>query len=524
MTRPGRATAIVLAVGALFCLARAHFVGISDPSEGRYVQIAWEMVTSGDWITPRWNGIPHLEKPPLAYWAGAVGMTVFGTNEFGARILSTLALITSAVLLAGIARRVAGPKSAPAAAAFCLLPYPVALGCALLTDGFLLLATVLFYDALFRRMEEGSRRALNVVPVALAIGTLAKGQAILLFTVLPFLFMRTGFFWEIFRPARLLLLLALVVPWIVAIQGRYPDFLALHTGKLAAFVATGKQHHHDPPYIYLVAVLAGMFPFTLWASRGIRGLPRPHARVLALWFGLPFVFLSLVPSRSWTYILSSTPVVALLGARGIELGAITKARLSDGRIGMAGGVIGLAVVLIGRGRFVPPDVVIVGLILSATFFVTGSTLWFLAKRSPRLTAVILSGLLTLGLAAATMADEPAFRIYRGLARRVGELAGPRGGVAIVAAKMPSVPFYLGRFVTVAALDDRLAKEALLWGGSPWFRPDLSIERVLRENRSDVIIVDGKWHAQFAPTRTVLHRAGEFVVLAPDSAPRDDPPR
>ncbi|MGH7162136.1 MAG: ArnT family glycosyltransferase, partial [Planctomycetota bacterium] len=87
---------LVLALGAALGAARAAVVGISDPSEGRYAQIAWEMAASGDWLVPRWQRIPHLEKPPLAYWAGAAGISLLGRNELGARLVPLLALLASA--------------------------------------------------------------------------------------------------------------------------------------------------------------------------------------------------------------------------------------------------------------------------------------------------------------------------------------------------------------------------------------------------------------------------------------------
>ena len=57
------------------CLIGAFvsFVGISNelwtPDEPRDAAIGRAMWESGDWIVPRLNGEPFLEKPPLYWWA-----------------------------------------------------------------------------------------------------------------------------------------------------------------------------------------------------------------------------------------------------------------------------------------------------------------------------------------------------------------------------------------------------------------------------------------------------------------------
>src|SRR3989442_5780891 len=48
------------------------------------------MVATGDWITPRLNGIKYLEKPPLHYWATAAAFTLFGEHQWTARLWSAL--------------------------------------------------------------------------------------------------------------------------------------------------------------------------------------------------------------------------------------------------------------------------------------------------------------------------------------------------------------------------------------------------------------------------------------------------
>ena len=43
----------------------------SEPDEARYAEISREMLATGDWVTPRLNGIPYFVKPPLLFWLTA---------------------------------------------------------------------------------------------------------------------------------------------------------------------------------------------------------------------------------------------------------------------------------------------------------------------------------------------------------------------------------------------------------------------------------------------------------------------
>ena len=59
-----------------------------DPDEGRYAEIPREMLATGDWITPRFDGLKYFEKPPLQYWATAAAYSAAGLTEWSSRLWS----------------------------------------------------------------------------------------------------------------------------------------------------------------------------------------------------------------------------------------------------------------------------------------------------------------------------------------------------------------------------------------------------------------------------------------------------
>ena len=58
--RPLLALIVIFALAWFGTLEQRRLI---NPDEGRYSEIPREMVASGDWLTPRLNGIKYFEKP-----------------------------------------------------------------------------------------------------------------------------------------------------------------------------------------------------------------------------------------------------------------------------------------------------------------------------------------------------------------------------------------------------------------------------------------------------------------------------
>ena len=51
------------------------------------------MLSSGDWVTARLDGVAYLEKSPLIYWMMAVSYRIFGVHDWAARLPLALSVI-----------------------------------------------------------------------------------------------------------------------------------------------------------------------------------------------------------------------------------------------------------------------------------------------------------------------------------------------------------------------------------------------------------------------------------------------
>ncbi len=65
------------------------------------------MSVTGNWVTPRLNGLKYFEKPPLQYWITAGAYRLFGIHEWTARLWPAAAGLL-AVLAIGIAGHALG--------------------------------------------------------------------------------------------------------------------------------------------------------------------------------------------------------------------------------------------------------------------------------------------------------------------------------------------------------------------------------------------------------------------------------
>src|SRR5687767_9360107 len=64
-----------------------------DPDEAHYAETTRELIATGDWWAPYYNGQPFFDKPIFFHQLQAVAMLVAGQNELGARLVPALAAL-----------------------------------------------------------------------------------------------------------------------------------------------------------------------------------------------------------------------------------------------------------------------------------------------------------------------------------------------------------------------------------------------------------------------------------------------
>jgi len=310
---------------------------LRNPDEGRYAEIPREMIASGDWVTPRLNGVPYFEKPPLVYWAVAACEEVLGPGEWSLRLTPALFALAGILTAYAAARRLYG-RDAGFWAAVVLgtsLLY-LALGELLILDMAVsvLMSATLFCFILGVREEPGAARRwlFYGLYASAALATLTKGLMGFLVTgAVMFLWLLVFGQWRRLRPLYLpsgaALFLAIAAPWHLIVSSRNPGwahfyFVYEHWER---FTSAG-HGRYQPFWFFIPIVLLGLFPWTgfLWGSlRGAlaggwrRRGENADAWFLATWAAFIFLFFSESQSKLIPYILPVFPPVAVLIGRWI---------------------------------------------------------------------------------------------------------------------------------------------------------------------------------------------------------------
>jgi 4-amino-4-deoxy-L-arabinose transferase-like glycosyltransferase len=339
---------VILFAAAVYAGCMVSPPSLMDDVDAVQAQIARNMLTSGDWVTARLDGIPYLEKAPLIYWLIAICFKMFGAYDWVARIPVVLAALALAWVTAAFGAWAFG-RRAGFYAGLCI---STCIGLFLFTrilipDVMLTASIALSMWAFLRAIDEEEPRGrlwALVLAASLGLSLLLKsligivfpvGAAIVYLGVTRQLFDRKT--WKrlhLFSGLAVVLLIA--APWHILATLRNPPYFdfTMHSapGEYHGFLwfyfineqllrflnlRYPRDYNTVPRYLFWLLHLAWLFPWSVYLPAAIKLNYRPSdragkAHLLALcWTGFILVFFTFSTTQEY-YSMPCYPALALL--------------------------------------------------------------------------------------------------------------------------------------------------------------------------------------------------------------------
>jgi 4-amino-4-deoxy-L-arabinose transferase-like glycosyltransferase len=329
-------------VGAILFLWNLGGATLWDVDEGRNSTCSHEMMESGNWVVPTFNGNLRVDKPALLYWCQIAAYRLFGLNEFAARLPSALAALGAILLAYELGRSLFG-KTTGLLTGLIIASTPMLCGAArfanpdALLHFFTLLTLLIFWI--------GHRRPSSLwwlgLGAAAGMGMLAKGPVGL---ILPVAVALVFLVWD--GNARMLfdrrlgwavLAWCLIgLPWYVWVgvdtKGEFlRGFLLRHNAERFGDAMEG---HSGSPLYYPAVLIIGAAPWSFFVAAGIgcavlrrfRSAPESAPqkieasayRFLISWIATYVLFFTLAATKLPNYVLPVIAPCAALAARFLE--------------------------------------------------------------------------------------------------------------------------------------------------------------------------------------------------------------
>jgi 4-amino-4-deoxy-L-arabinose transferase-like glycosyltransferase len=329
---------LLIAIPVLFLGLGAN--SIWDANEAFYVETPRQMVETGDFVTPSFNGEPRLNKPVLSYWIVAGFYQVFGVSVETERLAIALAAagILWGAFLIGQALR---SPLAGTIAALLLVTSPrfVFFSRRIAIDVFLtcFMTLALACYVLAERYPPRRRVFLALMYGAIGLGVLTKGPiaiAIPALALFAFLASEGRLRTELPRlwlPGGALIVAVVVLPWYIALYATHGweplrfFFIEENLGRYASAFTT------DRSVFFFILVLFGdiLMPWapliavalvSAWQRPAVRDPDHPAGgrRLLFWWIAVTVGIFTLSASKEDLYILPAIPAAAVLIADLLE--------------------------------------------------------------------------------------------------------------------------------------------------------------------------------------------------------------
>ena len=301
-------------------------------SEGRWGEIAKEMVTTGDWIVPKINAFPYRDKPVGSYWlillASLPGHQV---TEWTTRLPSAAATLLSILLLYLITRAFWGPKGALLSALIFMTIFPLLRWGRTANADTLTIAGTLASLFFFVKNRHHPEQGVWLYPFFIIAGLTSLMKGLLGFVlpslaVFPYLFIKDR---RIFLKKRFIFhilgsvvtgVALFLVPFILDYWLTRSDMSLYLLFKENIIRFFKPFDHKESFFFYFYYIFITLSPWTLFLPFLVWTLKKNGVRndegitFFSLWFVVIFIFFTLSGSKRGYYILPiAAPFSAILG-------------------------------------------------------------------------------------------------------------------------------------------------------------------------------------------------------------------
>ncbi len=523
---------LLLFLGIVFFMllgSRPLFV----PDEGRYAEIAREMATANDYITPYLNGIKYFEKPVLFYWLGALAIKIGGLNLWSLRSVNAILGLFGCIFTYTTARklynRAVGLLSALVlgnSTLYFIMAHMVSLDLPVTV----FLASCLYCFILGAQLPPGRARHWYFCSASAfaALAVLTKG---LIGIVFPAMIVCAWIIiqgeWKqlknLYLPSCLGLFLLLAAPWHILVQYYNPEFFYFYFIEQHFLrYTTLDVGHYQPGWFFIPVLLIGFFPWIVFLPQTVLNVFRGQRKQRAsemfflLWATLIFIFFSFSKSKLMPYILPVLPPLSILTARYLQEAACA-GRLFGIKAGylfqlIAAIIFGCACALLTHfANTAQPAMANLFLIPAGLVLITGTiTAVIFSYRNIKhalLTTIITSALfLILFLSSMQYADS---RTVLPLAQKLKPMLQPQDVVVTFHQYYQDLPFYLERRVTVLDWQNELSYGMQHQDTHEWMIDENKFWQIWDSNKRVFVFMDIKHFQQLQSD----HPKEKFYLLA-----------
>jgi 4-amino-4-deoxy-L-arabinose transferase-like glycosyltransferase len=304
-----------LFVAAAALAVQLGSVPLIDADEGRNAEVAREMAATNDYVMPRLNSLPYLDKPIVYFAAEAAVMEVLGPTELAARLPAYLFTLATAAIVFWFARRI-GADPYVASIAFLSMPLTIAFARTVIFDSALTFFVTVALAAFYVAIEEQQKQWSILAWAAMGVAMITKGPVTFILVLIPVVI----FAWRakavrvVFPLLGIIAFVAVTAPWVWGVMQVVPEFLRyVLVTETAERMATKALKRTGPPWYFVPYLIGGALPWSIAALFSWKELKQRDRAMLylLLWLAVPFVFFSLSQSKRPQYILPLMVPIAL---------------------------------------------------------------------------------------------------------------------------------------------------------------------------------------------------------------------